>query len=375
MAAQTCRSTSRSIAGAIIALSGACLASPVVAQTKLPPPPPMPSTVSTVRCFAGEAMAARAGNACWGAVDDNGDPVRGANSVTASYNPPYDIRIDVQSARTAETGPDEAGGGATTRFAVGFQLLKDLPEDFDYATDGVIPILVTSRTTFRYSTWAIPGIENESGYAVNRDLTGAAFGDYVLATSRDEHGDAVEGELLTDRLVRYGGLADNWRNYYGLDDIYNEDDELIHVGLNGGSIIAGFTDLSFYDLVQRRTLLSEYGSYDYGVTNIRYAEDFFSKADDFFVVEGRKGAACLMDMYQENGRCQLDFDPVITFDQAAFDRRMGDRTFDLSAYFGLTMSTAAVPEPGTWALMILGFGAIGGAMRRRRGRGAAIRIA
>jgi hypothetical protein len=31
---------------------------------------------------------------------------------------------------------------------------------------------------------------------------------------------------------------------------------------------------------------------------------------------------------------------------------------------------AAVPEPGTWAMMLLGFGAIGFSMRRRRGKGA-----
>ncbi len=37
--------------------------------------------------------------------------------------------------------------------------------------------------------------------------------------------------------------------------------------------------------------------------------------------------------------------------------------------------TAAVPEPGTWAMMILGFGAVGGAMRRRQGQGLRLRSA
>jgi hypothetical protein len=49
-------------------------------------------------------------------------------------------------------------------------------------------------------------------------------------------------------------------------------------------------------------------------------------------------------------------------------------TFNLSDYFqnpGLSHidvfdRTTAVPEPGTWAMMILGFGAAGYAMRRRR---------
>ncbi len=34
----------------------------------------------------------------------------------------------------------------------------------------------------------------------------------------------------------------------------------------------------------------------------------------------------------------------------------------------ITFSIAAVPEPATWALMILGFGAVGAAMRRRGAR-------
>jgi subtilisin-like proprotein convertase family protein len=45
-------------------------------------------------------------------------------------------------------------------------------------------------------------------------------------------------------------------------------------------------------------------------------------------------------------------------DQAGLDSgRLGSWT--------LTLSTAAVPEPSTWAMLILGFGGVGGAMRRR----------
>lgn len=38
----------------------------------------------------------------------------------------------------------------------------------------------------------------------------------------------------------------------------------------------------------------------------------------------------------------------------------------------LAPTVAAVPEPGTWALMLLGFGAVGYSMRRRRRQGAHI---
>ena len=42
---------------------------------------------------------------------------------------------------------------------------------------------------------------------------------------------------------------------------------------------------------------------------------------------------------------------------------------------GLTLSVSAVPEPATWGLMILGFGAVGGAMRRRRAATTTVRLA
>jgi hypothetical protein len=45
-----------------------------------------------------------------------------------------------------------------------------------------------------------------------------------------------------------------------------------------------------------------------------------------------------------------------------------------SGSFGGNVSFSAVPEPATWGMMLLGFGAVGYAMRRRR-RPALVQIA
>lgn len=41
--------------------------------------------------------------------------------------------------------------------------------------------------------------------------------------------------------------------------------------------------------------------------------------------------------------------------------------YDRSISFTLSGVTGAVPEPATWAMMILGFGLVGAALRQRRG--------
>jgi phospholipase/lecithinase/hemolysin len=50
--------------------------------------------------------------------------------------------------------------------------------------------------------------------------------------------------------------------------------------------------------------------------------------------------------------------PTAAIQQAAFN--------DINRQFGLSSLAAPVPEPATWAMLIIGFGAIGFAMRRRR---------
>jgi hypothetical protein len=72
-----------------------------------------------------------------------------------------------------------------------------------------------------------------------------------------------------------------------------------------------------------------------------------------------------------------DFGPVLTdlalnqFFRASVDTSAGPLVFsqgfeDSSATFSATLLGAAVPEPVTWTMMLIGFGLIGGAIRRKR---------
>jgi hypothetical protein len=53
--------------------------------------------------------------------------------------------------------------------------------------------------------------------------------------------------------------------------------------------------------------------------------------------------------------------------QVVFQAKAGNESYSFdNLSFGPTLPTAPVPEPGTWALLILGFFGMGSALRRRR---------
>lgn len=58
-------------------------------------------------------------------------------------------------------------------------------------------------------------------------------------------------------------------------------------------------------------------------------------------------------------------EPVLLADGAHSIRVMGNLLGQNGTYSG-TINVAAVPEPATWAMMLIGFGGIGFAMRRRK---------
>jgi len=71
-----------------------------------------------------------------------------------------------------------------------------------------------------------------------------------------------------------------------------------------------------------------------------------------------------------NGQFILDgLDAGLTFDKVLVQAGAPIQMFKQNSINVLT-NTPAVPEPATWAMMLLGFGGIGMALRRRRNKGA-----
>jgi hypothetical protein len=88
------------------------------------------------------------------------------------------------------------------------------------------------------------------------------------------------------------------------------------------------------------------------------------------------GATKVISLTNANGSNVFDIigDPGETFTSASFSSSGGG--FVDFKQLRLVLAAGAVPEPGTWALMLLGFGGIGMAMRRRRKeRGALMQVA
>ena len=118
---------------------------------------------------------------------------------------------------------------------------------------------------------------------------------------------------------------------------------------------------------------------DGGVISQSYANEHtllfdFSQGDTVAQVD--LSAECqFASLFAGHGEvhCTAIADPVFSFDQAAFDAQMGDKTFKLADFFAIEVSpgldpVAGVPEPAAWALMIVGVFGVGAAMRGTRRR-------
>ncbi len=101
--------------------------------------------------------------------------------------------------------------------------------------------------------------------------------------------------------------------------------------------------------------------------------DFGSAGSNFLVFN--RGAG-LGDHYCfETSGCSGAFNNAESFRFGQNGAFTGEARSGVQAIASVAAANGAVPEPATWAMMIVGFGAIGGTLRRRQNVAARVRFA
>jgi hypothetical protein len=137
-----------------------------------------------------------------------------------------------------------------------------------------------------------------------------------------------------------------------------------------------------------QTVLDTFGSEDFGAVSDELG--IFTHSFTFTTSEDSKGSSSVVTIQLRDGSKDIDF-TSIDLDGWAFTQHIFDpdaETWDLNtvllptgshtitlhgsvvagpaASYGGTLNIQTVPEPATWAMMIMGFGGLGAVMRRRR---------
>jgi hypothetical protein len=108
------------------------------------------------------------------------------------------------------------------------------------------------------------------------------------------------------------------------------------------------------------------GSVDALITLTNLGTGQFLSYDPFFILNDDEYANGSAENSFRLDWAGIGFDPNVNdtyqVNLTYTDANQGVHSLDVFAKLG----TGAVPEPATWAMMMLGLGMIGGAMRRRR---------
>lgn len=140
-----------------------------------------------------------------------------------------------------------------------------------------------------------------------------------------------------------GQIGFNLEGYLSLDGLGCCTD-IFNVDLNGSTLLNGSYDL---------------GGGGSNVTNFLIAGGSFSSMSNGFF-NGGSGTGSLPVTF-------LNGLNTITFSYSGDPQTLGDEGWGLNSLLVTGNAfTSAVPEPATWAMLLMGFAAIGGAMRSRR---------
>ena len=201
-------------------------------------------------------------------------------------------------------------------------------------------------------------------YGTSAELTALGYNTPGGLTASGTTGGSFDGVVTVNSGLNFADTATS-SQVNAISTFEHEIDEVLGIGGSGSLLDAqaqfpnslGVLDLYRYSApgvpsLTTSTTATSYLSFDGGVTQI----GSFNQSGSGDIGDWADfGSSCVGALVQNYSECLGS--PVISLNRASPE---------VVALEGIGYNlTAAIPEPATWALMLAGFGAIGGALRRR----------
>jgi hypothetical protein len=163
-----------------------------------------------------------------------------------------------------------------------------------------------------------------------------------------------------------GGLIFTNNGDGGLGD----DDQFVIAGPDSPIASVNGTNVLIPNYFGSTTTVSAVGGALFTLESLQLA-DIFDFADDpiqvTFNFSDGSSDIVILDFFPGMQTVNFDVSGIVSFDFTASGSLFGEDTVQLdNITYTLDDVNGAVPEPASWAMMIVGFGAVGGAMRSRR---------
>lgn len=321
-------------------------------------------TASLCAALAFAAPAAVAHAATYTAVASYVDPLGGRTSLLGINNAGW-LTGSVNYADGTSQGVVRDADGAYTLFSLGAftqgRAISEANQVSGYALDASLVLGPTSGTEFTRTVGGVVDIlqnpgdsQNLHGIAQGMNSSGAIVGDYFTGVGNERHGYILDGSTFTDLAIPGSPLTSTRaRAITGAGDVAGWTSSASGTQafiLSGGvyqffSAPGGVGGTTFEDLNIHGVAVGNFTD----VNGLSHAFTYDTHSNVFTNLE--IAGATSVQAFGINDRGQV----ILTTN---LERGPNNFIYDPNA----------VPEPATWAMMLLGFGAAGGAIRRRRRR-------
>ena len=220
-----------------------------------------------------------------------------------------------------------------------------------------IPMLAASVAIFVVASPASAAVEIVSASSIQGTL--------VHGTNNEQTALDVSGLLGANgpQIVHFAG---DTTQTAATSDLLRLQDGGGQADVTGAEITLGGTPNDAYEILSGNIFLSP----GYTINSIEFALTSGAVGSvDFFITDGDGGVTSFLNQVIGNGDTFFAFDTtgLTTITNVRYVADAPPTSFSLLKQVRLDVNVGSpVPEPGTWAMMLLGFGAVGAGMRRRR---------